>query len=180
MNDIQFHPDWEPILAGLPPAFVIPPPLEDERIPVVIAEDDPVSRKLVTTVIELGGFRTIVTNDGDEAMSVLRTQKKPCIAVVDWMMPGMDGAEICRRMRESGRSVYIIMLTARGTKKDTVEAIDHGADDYLVKPFDPEELLARIRAGLRVITAQETLAHRVQALETTASEIGLLTLQIPL
>ena len=180
MNDIQFQPDWAPISACSPLAQRIVPILEDESIPVVIAEDDPVSRKLVTTVIEMGGYRTIVTNDGDEAMSALRAQKKPCIAVVDWMMPGMDGAEICRRIRESDRRVYIIMVTARGTKKDTVEGIDHGADDYLVKPFDPEELLARIRVGLRVLRAQETLANRVQALETTASEIGSLKLRIPL
>ena len=96
------------------------------------------------------------------------------------MMPGTDGAEICRRIRESDRSVYIIMLTARGTKKDTVEGIDHGADDYLVKPFDPEELLARIRVGVRVLTTQATLANRVQALETTASAIGSPELRIPL
>jgi DNA-binding response OmpR family regulator len=177
-DDIQFKPTWEllsPFSTGaLPPL----PPLEEGRIPIVIAEDDPVSRKLVTTVIEMGGYRTIVTKDGDEAMLALRAQKRPCLAVVDWMMPGMDGGEICRRMRASERSVYIIMLTARGTKKDAVEGIDYGADDYLVKPFDPEELLARIRAGLRVLTRQETLANRVQALETTASEVG--SLRIPL
>jgi DNA-binding response OmpR family regulator len=180
MNDIQFDPGWEPILACSPAALRVVPPLGGESVPIIIAEDDPISRKLVTTVIEMGGFRTIVTNDGDEAMTALRAQKTPCIAVVDWMMPGMDGAEICRRIRESNRSVYIIMVTARGTKKDTVEGIDHGADDYLVKPFDPEELLARIRVGLRVLRAQETLANRVQALEASASEIGSLKLRIPL
>jgi DNA-binding response OmpR family regulator len=179
MNDIQFQPDWEPLAACLP-SLLVPAPLADDSIPVVIAEDDPVSRRLITTIIEMGGHRTIVTNDGDEAMSALRAQKKPCIAVVDWMMPGVDGAEICRRIRESDRSVYIIMVTARGTKKDTVEGIDHGADDYLVKPFDPEELLARIRTGLRVLKAQVMLANRVQALETTASEIGSQRLRIPL
>jgi phosphoserine phosphatase RsbU/P len=179
MNDIQFHPDWE-LVAAYSPSLRVPAPFDDESVPVVIAEDDPVSRKLITTIIEMGGYRTIVTNNGDEAMFVLRAQKKPCIAVIDWMMPGTDGAEICRRIRESDRSVYIIMVTARGTKKDTVEGIDHGADDYLVKPFDPEELLARIRIGLRVLTTQATLANRVQALETTASEIGSPELRIPL
>jgi DNA-binding response OmpR family regulator len=178
MNDIQFRPDWEP-LGTCSPSLRVPAPREDS-IPVVIAEDDPVSRRLVATIVEMGGYRTIVTNDGDEAMSALRAQKTPCIAVVDWMMPGTDGAEICRRIRESDRSVYIIMLTARGTKKDTVEGIDHGADDYLVKPFDPEELLARIRVGVRVLTTQATLANRVQALETTASAIESPKLQIPL
>jgi DNA-binding response OmpR family regulator len=180
MDDIQFHPNWEPLPARSPSAPGNGPQLEDERVPVIIAEDDPVSRKLVTTVIELGGFRTIVTKDGDEAMWALRAQTKPCIAVIDWMMPGMDGAEICRRMRESNRSVYIIMVTSRDSKKDTVLGISQGADDYLVKPCDPEELLARIRVGLRIMTTQETLADRVQALETTASEVGSLKLRIPL
>lgn len=180
MNEIQFHPDWQPLPASPTSTLRILPPPEDETIPVVIAEDDPVSRKLVTTVVEMGGFRTIVTTDGDEAMTALRAQKRPCIAVVDWMMPGMDGAEICRRTRESERSVYIIMVTARGAKKDTVEGIDHGADDYMVKPVDADELLARIRTGLRVMTAQEALTNRVQALETTALEIGFQTLRIPL
>jgi DNA-binding response OmpR family regulator len=178
MDDIQFHPDWES-MAACSPSLRVPAPREDS-IPVVIAEDDPVSRRLVATIIEMGGHRTIVTNDGDEAMSALRAQKKPCIAVVDWMMPGTDGAEICRRIRESDRSVYIIMLTARGTKKDTVAGIDHGADDYLVKPFDPEELLARIRVGVRVLTTQATLANRVQEMQTTASAIGPPELRIPL
>ena len=180
MNDIEFHPNWEPLSPCSPSVLYIPPSLEEQSIPVIIAEDDPVSRKLVTTIIEMGGFRTIVTNDGDEAMSALRAQKKPCIAVVDWMMPGTDGAEICRRMREGGRSVYIIMLTSRDTKKDTVEGIGQGADDYLTKPFDPDELLAHIRVGLRIMTTQATLADRVQTLETTASEIGSPKLQIPL
>jgi DNA-binding response OmpR family regulator len=180
MDDIEFHPSWERLPACSPSALGIAPTLKVERVPVIIAEDDPVSRKLVTTVVEMGGYRTIVTNDGDEAMSALRAQTKPCIALVDWMMPGMDGAEICRRTRQGDRSVYIIMVTARGTQKDTIEGMDQGADDYLVKPFDPEELLARIRVGLRIMTTQETLANRVQALETTASEIGSPKLQIPL
>jgi DNA-binding response OmpR family regulator len=178
-TDIEFHPDWE-----LSPAFSLPakvgPTVQNESIPVVIAEDDPVSRKLVTTVIEMGGFRTIVAHDGNEAMLILRAQKKPCIAVVDWMMPGMDGAEICRRMRESGRSVYIIMLTARGTKKDAVEGIDHGADDYLVKPFDPDELLARIRAGLRQLNVHLALEVRVNDLQTVLVGTKKPELQIPL
>jgi DNA-binding response OmpR family regulator len=177
--DIEFHPDWE-----LSPALSLPAPsmptVQDESIPVVIAEDDPVSRKLVTTVVKMGGYRTIVANDGDEAIVILREQKKPCIAVVDWMMPGMDGAEICRRMRESGRSVYIIMLTARGTKKDAVEGIDHGADDYLVKPFDPDELLARIRAGLRQLNVHLILEARVNDLQTALVDTKKPELQLPL
>lgn len=179
MNDIQFSPDWEP--ASLPPVptlRVLPSPAEGESVPIIIAEDDPVSRRLVTAVIEQGGFRTIVTKDGNEAMTALRAQDKPCVAVVDWMMPGMDGAEICRRMRESQRNVYIIMVTARGSKEETVEGIENGADDYMVKPFNPDELLARIRIGLRMMKTQEALAERVRALEKTVSQIGLLKYEI--
>jgi DNA-binding response OmpR family regulator len=178
-EEIHFSPNWESSLACSPPARS-ERPFKDESIPVIIAEDDPVSRKLVTTVIEMGGFRTIVAHDGDEAMLALRAQKKPCLAVVDWMMPGMDGAEICRRIRESGRNVYIIMLTARGTKQDTVLGIDHGADDYLVKPFDPEELLARIRAGIRQLNTQLALETRVQDLEVAIIGTEKLPLRMPL
>lgn len=178
-DDIPFHPNWE-LPPTYPPSVPIVRPLEDQSIPVIIAEDDPVSRKLVTTVIEMGGFRTVVAHDGDEAMLALRAQKKPCVAVVDWMMPGMDGAEICRRIRESGRCVYIIMLTARGTKKDAVEGIDHGADDYLVKPFDPEELLARIRAGIRQLNIQLALEARVHDLQIAIVETKKPELCMPL
>jgi DNA-binding response OmpR family regulator len=181
MIDIHFEPDWAPLPVPTPPVSLqIVRPLDDEGIPIIIAEDDPVSRRLVTAVIEAGGFRTIVTNDGNEAMTALRAQENACIAVIDWMMPGIDGAEICRRMRESGRRVYIIMVSARGTKTDTIEGIDYGADDYLVKPFDPNELLARVRVGLRVMKTQEALVQRVRALESTVAEVGLLPLQISL
>jgi DNA-binding response OmpR family regulator len=181
MTDIHFEPNWEPVPAPTAPVSLqIVRPLEEETIPIVIAEDDPVSRRLVTAVIEAGGFHTIVTNDGNEAMTALRAQEGACIAVIDWMMPGIDGAEICRRIRESGRHVYIIMVSARGTKTDTIEGIDYGADDYLVKPFDPNELLARVRVGLRVMKTQEALVKRVRALEGTVAEAGLMPFRIPL
>ncbi len=146
----------------------------------MIAEDDPVSRKLVTAVVEMSGFRTIVAQDGEEAMSALRAQNSPCVAVIDWMMPGMDGAEICRRVRDSGKDVYFIMLTARGAKEDTVRGLEGGADDYLVKPFDRHELVARIRAGVRTLTAQADLVKRVRELEKSAPESRSLRLQMPI
>ena len=181
MNDIHFEPNWAPVAPPTSPASLqIVRSLDDESIPIVIAEDDPVSRRLVTAVVEAGGFRTVVTNDGNEAMTALRAQENACVAVIDWMMPGIDGAEICRRMRESGRSVYIILVSARGTKTDTIEGIDYGADDYLVKPFDPNELLARVRVGLRVMKTQEALVHRVRALESTVADVGLLKFQMSL
>lgn len=179
MNNIQFTPDWDltPTLA-FPPLRVVGS--ADAGIPVVIAEDDPVSQKVVTAAIANGGFRTIVTSDGHEAMSALRAQTSPCVAVLDWTMPGMDGAEICRRMRDSGKSIYIIMVSARDSKEDTVRAIDNGADDYLVKPFHREELLARIRKGVRQLESQVASEQRFNRLEATMAESKTLKFQMPL
>lgn len=149
-------------------------------MPVVIAEDDPISRTLVTAVIKKAGFPTIVTNDGNEAMTALRAQGEPCVAVVDWMMPGMDGPEVCRRVRESGKNVYLIMLTTRGTRDDALHGFDAGADDYIVKPFDREELLARVRTGIRQLNAHAALVARVEELEGGAADDKLLKFKIPL
>jgi DNA-binding response OmpR family regulator len=178
MNDILFNPDWD-LLDPHPAGRLRICQPTDERVPVIIAEDDPVSRALVTSVIEKAGFRTIVTNDGVEAMSALREQTAPCVAVIDWMMPGMDGAEICRRAREGGRNVYIIMLSARGAKEDTVQAFQDGVDDFMVKPFQRDELIARIRAGLRQLNTRMALQARVDALEEQAPA-ETLKFQIPL
>ena len=179
VSDIPFRPDWDVTSTFAVPTFpVMPPP--DERIPVIIAEDDPVSRKLVAATIEKGGFHTIVTNDGNEAMTVLRARTRPSVAVLDWMMPGMDGREMCRRIREVGRNVHIIMLTARGTTEDIVGAINDGADDYMVKPFDREELLARVRAGARQLNAQAGHHIRVEEAEGSLKTRKMLKFEIPL
>jgi DNA-binding response OmpR family regulator len=110
----------------------------------------------------------------------LRGRDAPSLAVLDWMMPGLDGLEICRRVRETKKLVYIILLTARGGKENVIEGLRAGADDYLIKPFDKDELHARILVGLRVMKLQEALVHRVEELEAAAHEIRSLKLQIPL
>jgi len=153
-------------------------PIGDTAIPVVIAEDDPISRALVTNIVELGGYRTIVTEDGDEAMDALRGLETPCVAVLDWMMPGMDGAEVCRRTRESRKNVYIIMLTARASKEDTVAGLENGADDYIVKPFDRKELLARIRTGVSQLKAQVVLHAQIDQLEDAVMEIKIMRFKL--
>ena len=122
----------------------------------------------------------VVTNDGADAMDVLRGPDAPLLAILDWSMPRMNGLEICRRLRERNKMIYLILLTANGSKEDIIEGLRAGADDYLVKPFHSEELHARILVGLRVISSQETLAARVQALELAASNLGPLKLTIPL
>ena len=171
------------------PSLPTPPlsPDPDDAVPAVgtrttilVAEDDPVSRELISTRLAKWGYGVVMTTNGVEAMTILRQPDAPSLAIVDWMMPGMDGLEICRRLRESGRIVYIILLTARGGKENLVEGLQAGADDYLVKPFDKDELHARILVGLRVMRLQENLAAQVRSLEAAAAEIHLLKLQIPL
>ena len=181
MTDIRFEPNWEPVTPpNAPVSLQIVRPLDDESVPIIIAEDDPVSRRLVTAVIEAGGFRTVVTNDGNEAMTALRAQEGACIAVIDWMMPGMDGLEICRRVREVNTAIYIILLTARGKKENIVEGLRAGADDYLTKPFDKDELQARILVGVRIMALQAALAQRVSELELANAEIRELRLHLPI
>nr|MBA3609792.1 response regulator [Chthoniobacterales bacterium] len=103
-----------------------------------------------------------------------------CMAIVDWMMPEMDGAEVCRRIRASGKPAHIIMLTARGRKEDTVEGLDLGADDYLVKPVDRGELLARVRAGMRKLDAAAALATRLEELALLSQPVAPFHLRLPI
>jgi DNA-binding response OmpR family regulator len=138
---------------------------------ILVAEDDAVSRELICTRLTKWGYEVTATQNGTEAMTALREKGAPSLAILDWMMPGMDGLEICRRVREVDRSIYLILLTARGSKENIVEGLGAGADDYLVKPFDKDELHARILVGLRVIALQAALADRVKELEAAAAEI---------
>ncbi len=133
---------------------------------ILIAEDDAVSRELLRTRLEKWSYEVIVTQSGTEAIMALRKPDAPSLAILDWMMPGMDGLEICRRSREVGRALYVIMLTARDSMENLVEGLGAGADDYLAKPFDKDELHARILVGLRVMASQASLASQVRELQT--------------
>ena len=145
---------------------------------VLVAEDDPVSREVICARLKKWGFQVIATENGSDAMAELRKKDAPTLAILDWMMPGMDGIEICRRVREGERMLYIILLTARGTTENVVEGLTAGADDYLIKPFNKEELHARILVGLRVMELQKALIARVQELEGANVLIGKLKQQL--
>ena len=167
--------------------FTLPSPEPEEpqagaptKARILVAEDDPVSRILISTRLTNWGYEVVLRNDGAEAMAVLRGPDAPSLAILDGSMPNMDGLDICRRARQAGKTIYIILLTARGSKENVIEGLRAGADDYLVKPFHAEELQARILTGLRVMAFQETLTDRVETLELAASEIGSLKLRIPL
>jgi DNA-binding response OmpR family regulator len=112
---------------------------------ILVAEDDPVSRRILEATLAHWGHDPVVVKDGAEAWRVMQGSSAPTLAVLDWMMPGMDGLEVCTKVRERGdaRPAYIIFLTAKGSRSDRVAGLQAGADDYILKPFDAE-----VRKGL--------------------------------
>jgi sigma-B regulation protein RsbU (phosphoserine phosphatase) len=133
---------------------------------ILIAEDDLVSRRTLEAMLRKWGHQVVMTADGLSAWEVLSQEGAPRLAILDWMMPGLDGLGICRRVRQTPgkEGTYIILLTARNDKQDIVAGLESGADDYIAKPFDREELRARVNVGLRVMGLQESLAERVREL----------------
>jgi diguanylate cyclase (GGDEF)-like protein len=138
---------------------------------VLIAEDDSISRRMLEAFLMKWGYGVILAKEGEEAWGILQDNNAPRLAVLDWMMPGRDGIDICRSVRQwKGRPyIYILLLTARGHKEDIVEGLEAGADDYVTKPFDPYELRARLRAGQRIVELQEQLVQAREALRDQAS-----------
>lgn len=134
---------------------------------VLIAEDDLVSRRMLEVNLTRWGYQVVVATDGGEAWRVLESGDPPKLAILDWMMPVMDGIEVCRRVREAPRPspTYVIILTARGGSEDIVRGFEAGTDDYITKPFNGEELRARVQVGARILDLQASLAHRVRELE---------------
>ncbi|HWP95978.1 MAG TPA: diguanylate cyclase [Syntrophomonadaceae bacterium] len=140
---------------------------------ILIADDEPISRKMLENSLGSWGYEVVATRDGHEAWEILQGENRPSLAVLDWMMPGMDGVDICRRLREqqSESYVYVILLTARNQTKDIVQGLESGADDYMVKPFHAEELKYRLRIGQRIIEQEQ----RILRLASTDDLTGLLT-----
>lgn len=146
---------------------------EEYLMKILIAEDDPVSRKLLESYLTKWGYEVAATSDGNAAWDVLAGTDPPLLAILDWMMPGHDGIELCRKIREDHQldSAYIILLTAKGQKEDVITGLEAGADDYVVKPFYPEELRARIEVGVRVIQLQTSLENKVHELELAIAKV---------
>ncbi len=133
---------------------------------ILVADDDPVSRRLLESKLKKWGYDVVTAERGEEAFDLLRADGGPQLAVLDWMMPGLDGLEICRRLRALHQEpyTYVILLTARAEREDLVHGMDAGADDYMVKPFHPEELEVRLRAGQRILGLQHDLIRAREAL----------------
>jgi DNA-binding response OmpR family regulator len=140
---------------------------------ILVAEDDAVSRRLLESLLLKWGHKVVLTASGNEAWEILSAEHPPSFVILDWMMPGMDGSDICKRLRlrPSASPTYVILVTARNRKEDVVAGLEAGADDYVVKPFDREELRARVQVGQRVLRLQEALAQRVHELETALTQV---------
>ncbi len=149
---------------------------------ILIAEDESTSRSLLEAILRKWGYDVVATSNGQEAWEVMQGENPPLLAIIDWMMPGMTGVELCRKMRESVNlaSTYLILLTSKPDKDGVVIGLESGANDYVRKPFDREEMHARIQVGERVIELQTALARKVKELEESLSKIKTLQGLIPI
>jgi two-component system, cell cycle response regulator len=150
-------------------------PCGAERPRVLIAEDDAVTRLILKHWILRWGYEIVVVDNGQDAWRVLQQERPPEIVIVDWDMPGIDGIELCRRLREKSRSYYhyILMVTGRTDEQDLVKALESGADDCLGKPFGGPELRARLLVANRILALQNELIHAREELRAQAMRDGL-------
>ena len=149
---------------------------------ILISDDDPISRRVLEATLGKWGYEVLTTCDGETAWEVLQAPEPPPLAILDWMMPKLDGVEVCRRARAAwnAKPTYILLLTALSRPEDIVKGLESGADDFLTKPFNPEELRARLGVGVRMVELQQALADRVQELEAALGRVKLLQGLLPI
>jgi len=149
---------------------------------VLIADDDGATRAVLEALLTEAGYRVTAVADGARAWDELRAPDGPSPAVLDWVMPGLDGAEVCRRVRSLGRErpPYLLLLTARTEKAEIVAGLEAGANDYLVKPYHPAELIARVAVGRRLVELQTQLAAKAAALQTALDQVHTLQGILPI
>ena len=149
---------------------------------ILVADDEPVSRTVVAAMLKKSGYEVQLAQDGEQAWSALQQPDPPLLAILDWMMPGLDGPEVCRRLRmlDTRTPTYAILLTSRDAAADVVAGLHAGADDYVTKPPNEDELLARVNVGARVVALQQQLADRVRSLEDALANVKQLQGLLPI
>ena len=142
---------------------------------VLIADDDDVLRHILEATLVKWGYEVVVARNGLEAWRLLQSNDATKLAILDWIMPGMDGVEVCReiRKREDRPYIYLLLLTSKHKKEDVIAGLEAGADDYIPKPFDPQELKMRVRAGRRILDLQAELLSARETLRYQATHDGL-------
>jgi diguanylate cyclase (GGDEF)-like protein len=140
----------------------------------LVADDDPVTRAILANALSQWGVEVTAADNGTAAWEALASATPPQLAVLDWMMPGIDGVELCQRIRREPAltGIYVILLTGRGSRTDLVVGLDAGADDYMIKPIDLEELRARVQVGIRAASLQGRLEGRVSELESARDHLA--------
>ena len=148
----------------------------------LVADDDRVTAEILSRTLKRWEFDVTVASDGTHAWKYLRAATGSTLAILDWMMPELDGLEVCRRVRRDLplANMYLVLLTARESRGDLVLGLDAGADDYVTKPFDAEELRARVQVGVRVLTLQERLSERVAELQAALTNVKQLRGLLPI
>jgi len=148
---------------------------------ILIAEDEYITRLMVQVSLEKWGYRVDCVSDGNEAWEALQKPDAPQIAILDWEMPGLDGVEVCRRVKELEKEtpIYVILLTGRDSRNDILRGFDMGADDYMTKPFDDNELRARVRVAERLVHIQISLAESVDELRYVLDQMESLQGALP-
>jgi len=142
---------------------------------ILIAEDDPVLRRMLEALLVKSGYDVVAVSDGLQALRILESEGAPSLAVLDWVMPGLEGPQVCQRIRKRNDRpyVYILLLTALTQKGNVLQGLESGADDYLTKPFDAQELRARVRVGLRILSLQQSLISAREELRFQATHDAL-------
>ena len=149
---------------------------------VLVADDEPVSRTVVGAMLKKAGYAVSYAPDGEQAWQQLNGPKPPALALLDWEMPGLQGPEVVERIRgkHAPSPTYVILLTSRDSSADIVTGLKAGADDYVTKPADQDELIARVNVGARVVQLQSALAERVRSLEEALANVKALQTLLPM
>lgn len=149
---------------------------------VLVADDDAVSRTVVGAMLKKAGYPVDFAPDGQQAFQALDTSDPPSIALLDWEMPGLQGPDVIQRIRskQTPTPTYIILLTSRDSYADIVQGLRAGADDYVTKPANEDELIARVSVGTRVVQLQAALAERVRSLEEALANVKALQTLLPM
>ena len=150
---------------------------------VLVADDEPVSRSVVGAMLKKAGYAVVFANDGQQAWQKLDGDNPPALALLDWEMPGLQGPEVVQRIRARNRDhspTYVILLTSRDSSADIVQGLQGGADDYLTKPANADELVARVNVGARIVQLQTALAERIRSLEEALANVRALQTLLPM
>ena len=149
---------------------------------ILVADDHPVNRRLLQVLLEEEGFPMVEATTGAEALTALNAMTEPCVGLIDWQMPELEGPEVCRRarLRTDAPPLFLLLVTVRNSQEDIVTGLKAGANDYIIKPFHKDELLARVRIGVQMVELQQTLLDRVRELGDALSRVRVLSGLLPM